>query len=262
MKKSIAYFCTLIIITRCLQVSAQRTAICLTYDDGLPSHLNTVIPQLDSAGLKATFFLNAVQGAATTIGEPSPFVVGWKKAASAGHELANHTLFHPCPQQFGWNRLVAIEGYTVDRIVREVELQHALLAQLDSLPTKRAFAFPCNNTLAGKDDYTKAILKTGLISYCRGGGDTSSVIRNLKRINLDFVPSWLVGEGTSLRSLIAFAEEARKSGGMAIYQFHGIGAEFFTVSADIHRAFLRYLVEHSAEFEVLTFSEAMQRVSR
>jgi peptidoglycan/xylan/chitin deacetylase (PgdA/CDA1 family) len=38
---------------------SKRAIICLTYDDGLQSHINTVLPQLDSLGLKATFFLNS-----------------------------------------------------------------------------------------------------------------------------------------------------------------------------------------------------------
>ena len=42
--------------------SSGRVIICLTYDDGLETQLSTVIPQLDLAGLKATFFLNAIQG--------------------------------------------------------------------------------------------------------------------------------------------------------------------------------------------------------
>src|SRR5690242_15235679 len=76
---------------------SRQAIICLTYDDGLLSHLNTVLPQLDSIGLKGTFFLNSIQGSSEAIGEASPATSGWTQAALHGHELANHTLLHACP---------------------------------------------------------------------------------------------------------------------------------------------------------------------
>lgn len=54
----------------------EKALICLTYDDGLPSHLTTVLPQLDSFNLKATFFLNAIQGSSDRVGEVSKAVTG------------------------------------------------------------------------------------------------------------------------------------------------------------------------------------------
>ena len=64
-----------------------RAAIALTYDDAAPSQLDHAIPALDAAGLKGTFFLSNVRQA--DVGR-------WKAAAISGHELANHTLNHPC----------------------------------------------------------------------------------------------------------------------------------------------------------------------
>src|SRR6476469_231010 len=79
----------------------KRAIICLTYDDGLETQRTTAIPQLDSVGLKATFFLNAIQGSSASdiIGQTPEAVLGWTQAAKNGHELANHTLFHPCPER-------------------------------------------------------------------------------------------------------------------------------------------------------------------
>lgn len=57
---------------------AEKAIICLTYGDGLDSHLSTVIPHLDSAGLKATFFLNSVRGSSYVVGQVSPTVSGWR----------------------------------------------------------------------------------------------------------------------------------------------------------------------------------------
>ncbi|AHJ95335.1 polysaccharide deacetylase family protein [Hymenobacter swuensis] len=240
---------------------ARRALICLTYDDGLPSHLATVLPQLDSAGLQATFFLNAIQGASTVIGESSPAVVGWTQAARRGHELANHTLFHACPEQLGWTKPFATDGYTVERMVSEIKAENALLALLDPGRKTRAFAYPCNNFLIGRIDYRPLIQQQGLVSYARGGGDRTSFATYFRAVNPMQVPSWMVEEGTALPELIAFAERVKKAGGLGVYQFHGVGGKFFRISAATHRAFLAYLRAHADEYQVVTFSDALRLVT-
>lgn len=238
-----------------------KAIICLTYDDGLPSHLSTVVPQLDSVNLKGTFFLNAIQGASNVIGQASPAVTGWHNAALNKHELANHTLFHPCPEKFGWLKNVAIEGYTVDRIIKEIQTENALLTLLDGKTALRAFAFPCNNVFIGGIDYSKIIKDKKLVKFGRAGGDNSSIVTNFKTLNTMQVPSWLVEEDTTLEQLIRFAEKVKKSGGLGVYQFHGIGGEFFKVSAATHKAFLDYLHKNQSDYWVTTFSEAMEFIA-
>lgn len=63
--------------------AAAKPIICLTYDDGLTTQLTTAIPQLDSAGFKATFFLTAIQGSSQSdvIGQTPEVVLGWHNAA-------------------------------------------------------------------------------------------------------------------------------------------------------------------------------------
>src|SRR5436190_17053286 len=81
-----------------------RAAIVLTYDDAVASQLDNAIPALDSAGLKGTFFLSNVRQAD---------VERWKAAAASGHELANHTLNHPClAGTFAMPRRQQLEQYT------------------------------------------------------------------------------------------------------------------------------------------------------
>ena len=79
------------------QLSAQNTqpwngkkcAVVLTYDDALNTHLDNVIPLLDSLGLKGTFYLSASFPGCKNRLE------GWKKAAAKGHIPAgSHFLSH------------------------------------------------------------------------------------------------------------------------------------------------------------------------
>ena len=244
--------------------SNTKAIICLTYDDGLETQLSTAIPQLDSAGFKATFFLNSIQGSSQSevIGQTPEAVLGWSKAARNGHELANHTLFHPCPEKIGWDRSVSIENYTIDKILKEISTQNTLLSFLDPKRKIRSFAFPCNNTLLEGKDYTKMIRDKGLVNFGRTGGDSNSIITDFKHLNTMQVPSWHVWTGTGLDELIAFAEKVKKAGGMGIYQFHGVDGNIFRISGKTHKDFLTYLREHKDEFWVTTFSEAMEFVTR
>jgi hypothetical protein len=243
-----------------IMICAQKKAtICLTYDDGLPSHLQTVIPQLDSLGLKATFFLNSIPGASTKIGESSPALAGWKKASENGHELGNHTLFHPCPQQFGWAPNVSIDRYTFKQLLAEIRTQASLLTAIDNKTAKRSFAYPCNNTIVEGKDYSVLLKQSGVFTIARSGGDSTSVVSPKEKPDAMKIPSWLVEEGATLEQLIRFAEKARAVDGIAIYQFHGIGAEFFRVDASVHRAFLEYLVAHPEWYTVKTFSSAIRQ---
>lgn len=68
----------------------KKCAVVLTYDDGLDVHLTNAIPALDSLGLKATFYI------ANYNGKLQSQIPRWRAAATKGHELANHTIFHPC----------------------------------------------------------------------------------------------------------------------------------------------------------------------
>ena len=64
-----------------------QSAVSLTFDDGLDSQLDHVVPALDAKGMKATFFITetAITGRR---------VADWKKLPLDGHEIGNHSKHH------------------------------------------------------------------------------------------------------------------------------------------------------------------------
>src|SRR5262245_1839320 len=94
----------------------KKCAVVITYDDAINEHLDHAIPVLDSLGLKATFYVTAFSSSMQTrLNE-------WKKLAVNGHELANHTLYHPCIGGPGkeWLRPeYDMRNYTVQRMIDE-----------------------------------------------------------------------------------------------------------------------------------------------
>src|SRR5678816_1817673 len=72
------------------QWNGKKCAVVLTYDDGLNVHLTNAIPALDSMSLKGTFYISDYfDGLKDQIPK-------WRRAAAHGHELANHSIWHPC----------------------------------------------------------------------------------------------------------------------------------------------------------------------
>jgi peptidoglycan-N-acetylglucosamine deacetylase len=240
----------------------KKALICLTYDDGLDSHLTIAIPQLDSFGLKATFFINSIRGSSELIGQASPAFTGWKKASNNGHELGNHTLFHPCPEKLGWQKDISIESYSLEQILEEIRTCDAQLDLIYNKKAPRAFAFPCNNVMVEGKDYSIEMKNKKLVQYARIGGDKRSYIENLEKLNVMQVPSWMVEEGTQLEELISFAEKAATVKGMAVYQFHSLDGQLFSISIETQKKFLQYLKENQQRFEIKTFSEALQSISK
>lgn len=232
-----------------------KAAVCLTYDDGMQTHIDNAIPQLNEAGLKGTFFINSVVGTES--------VVAWKRAAKAGHELGNHSLFHPCPASMGWPKETASDEYTIPMILKEISTVNAILENLDPGRKTIAYGYPCNQTEVGGKSYIEALRKSGLVAYARGGsGAERMTVTDFTAFNKMNVPSWAVPENASLNDLINFVEKAKAEGGLAVLQFHGVGGQWIKVSNETHKAFLNYLSEHKADYWVAPFSETVDYIEK
>src|SRR5512139_4023686 len=101
----------------------QKCAVSLTYDDGLPVHYEYVGPALLEAGLRGTF--NALIRS-----DPLQHPEAWRQLAQDGHELANHTLFHPCRRKAEdtWlEKCYDLCDYTPSRLRAELEIANLVL---------------------------------------------------------------------------------------------------------------------------------------
>ncbi|HTE01272.1 MAG TPA: polysaccharide deacetylase family protein [Mucilaginibacter sp.] len=228
----------------------KKAAIVLTYDDGLTSQLNVAVPQLDSAKLKATFFLTGDINSQT--------IPKWRALSKRGFELANHTIYHPCTSRS--DNPVASDNYTIYAILQEIGIMNSFLYAVDG-KTTRTYAYPCTETTVGGKSYVDSLRKYGLVKYARIGGDTDdAVITDFKHLDPLQVPSYGLDDNTTGAQLIAFVKQVQQSGGMGIVMFHGIGGDYITTSAEAHRKLLQYLSENKKDIWVPTFQQAMDHV--
>jgi len=232
--------------------AGRTSAIVLSYDDALASQLDIAIPQLDAARLKATFFLDGDVTEAEKL--------RWRKAQRAGHELGNHSYFHPCPQALMPDRpMHYTEKYDVSRMLGEIASMNDVLFSMDGMKT-RTYSVPCSQTLVGGVDYTEALRNSRLVRYVRTGGDADeSIISNPKRLDLFRIPSWGPVDHPDGPHLVAHVTRVQEVHGLGVFQFHGVGGDYLEVSERAHQELIQYLTRHP-EIWVDTFQHVMDYV--
>lgn len=230
----------------------KHAAIVLTYDDALNSQLEIAVPQLNQARLKGTFFLD---GDIT-----QKEMLAWRTVARDGHELGNHSVFHPCPRAFFANREhYATENYDPRTMLAEIGVMNNVLFGIDGKDV-RTYSYPCSQSVVGGIDYTVALRRSAVIRYARTGGDQfTSVVSEPHKLNEYQVPSWGFIDKPDGAQLIAYIKRVHQCGGLGVLQFHGVGGDYLEVSAQAHRDLLRYLTEHP-DIWVDTFRAVMDHV--
>ena len=218
--------------------NGKKCAVVLTYDDAINQHLDNAIPVLDSLGLKATFYVTAFSNSMQTR------LNDWKKLAVNGHELGNHTLYHPCIGGKGreWvSKEYDMSTYTVRRMVDETRMTNLFLQALDG-KTKRTFAFTCGDMKIGDSSFING-MKNDFIA--------ARAVRNqmhkINEINLYNVDCYMVNGETS-EQMIEWAKKAVETNSLLVILFHGVdGGNALNVSLPAHREFLQYLKKNEKD---------------
>lgn len=230
----------------------KKCAVVLTYDDALNVHLDHAIPLLDSLRLKGTFYIaGAFPGFKNRINE-------WKRAAERGHELGNHTLFHPCDASLPGRSWVNPENdlskYSLKRITDEIRLTNTLLESVDG-KKQRTFAFTCGDTKVGGVAFMND-LKNDLA----GARAVRARMQQWNEINPYDFDSYMIN-GETGEQLIKLVKQAQNEGKLLIFLFHGVGGEHsLNVSLPAHRELLMYLKENEKEIYIDTMLHIAEHI--
>ena len=230
----------------------KRCAVVLTYDDALNVHLDNAIPLLDSLKLKGTFYLTAsAKPAMNRIEE-------WRKAAKNGHELGNHTLFHPCDatrEGMSWvSPEFDLSKYSMNRIVSEIRTCNAFLEAIDG-KKERTFAFTCGHKKVAEGEFISSLQNDFV-----GARAVRHQMHGLKDVNvMDFDCYGINGETGS--QMIDLVKKASESGSLLVFLFHGVGGEHgLNVSLEAHRELLQYLKQKESDIWIAPMVEVAKYV--
>jgi peptidoglycan/xylan/chitin deacetylase (PgdA/CDA1 family) len=219
--------------------NGKQCAVVLTYDDGLNVDINKVIPALDSVKLKGTFYISDYFGGLNAQ------IPKWKQAAANGHELANHTVYHPCEGGRKGREFVKpdydLNNYTLRRITDEIKTMNTLLKAIDG-KSKRTFAFPCSDT---------KIKDTPYINYVKNDVVAARAVRSemptIDNVELYNVPSYMIN-GQTGEQLIDLVKQAMQKRALLVFLFHGVGGEHsLNVSLEAHRKLLQFLQQYQQQ---------------
>jgi peptidoglycan/xylan/chitin deacetylase (PgdA/CDA1 family) len=229
-----------------------KAAVSLAYDDALASQLDTAIPALDKAGLRASFYL-------TLSGETvRTRMADWRAAAATGHELGNHSLFHQCSRQGPDRSWVSadndLDHTSATQLQAQIRVGNTLLQAIDGR-SERTFTAPCGESLASGQDYL-ALIKGDFVAIKAGAG---GVVANMRGLDPNRV-GFLAPAGASGAELIALVQQAAQAGTMINLTFHGIGAEHLSVSAQAHAELLAHLAAHREIYWTDSFINIMKYV--
>ena len=234
--------------------NGKQCAVALTYDDGLNVHLDQVIPLLDSTGFQGTFY---IPGNAPALNQR---MAEWRSAAEKGHELGNHTLFHPCAGQSKGREWVNpnydLDNYTITQMVDEIILANTLLKAIDA-KSSRTFAYTCG------DQSVEDSVFTGLIQDdFTGARGVTSKIQQLKDVDLYDIGAYMIN-GQTGDELIERVKEAQQKEALLVFLFHGVGGEHnLNVSLKAHRKLVNYLKQQEEEIWVAPMVEISKYIMK
>ncbi len=230
----------------------KKAAIVLTYDDAIDQHLDNALPILNALNLKATFYMTAFSEASKNrINE-------WRQAAEQGHELGNHTLYHPCiggPGRSWVSKERDMNNYTIERMINEVRMTNVFLEALDG-KKKRTFAFTCGDMKVGNSNFIDS-LKNDFVA--------ARAVRNemhtLNKIDLYNVDCYLVNHHTA-DQMIEWVKEAEVKNALLVILFHGVGGgNSLNVEALEHKKFLEYLKANESDLMIAPMIEVAEHIN-
>jgi peptidoglycan-N-acetylglucosamine deacetylase len=215
-------------------------AVTLSYDDALPVHFQKVAPALEAAGLRGTFYITVSYDTFENN------IESWRKVARAGHELGNHSLFHPCrkdpPEQYKWlSDDYDLINYTPQRWTQEMRVANLTLNLVDG-KSKRTFGNTCCNNYVGPANNQTSLetLIPQLFVAARG----QFVNKPIDPANANFAAlGHYGGDDKTFEQLRDEIEAAVKQGKWIFFMIHGVGKGTHDLYIDEgeHQKLLDYL---------------------
>ncbi len=221
----------------------ERIAVSLSYDDALASQLDHALPGLNRHGFRASFYIL-----------PNSPVVSerleeWRALARDGHELGNHSIFHPCRATLPGREWVAahkdLDRYTAEQMKEEISTANTILYAIDG-KTERTLTPPCGDRTAGGEDYIPLV------------SDMFVAIKPLKEVP-GFSVTWSP-RGVTGQELVDYVRRMEGRTRMINILFHGVGGDYLAVDLDAHDELLQFLADNQDIYWVDTFINIMRYV--
>ena len=192
-------------------------AVSLSFDDARLSQIDTGLPLFKRLGVKVTFFVEP-RGVRERL-------EGWKQAVIDGHEIANHTITHPCTGNYAFSRNNALEDYDLQRMAQEIDGANDQIEKLLGVKSK-TFAYPCGQKFVGREldvqSYVPLVAERFLVgrSYLSESSNDPTVVDLSQAMGTAF-------DDMDFLQMKKVVDEAVKQGRWVIFVGHEIGQRAF-----------------------------------
>ena len=197
-------------------------------------------PALEARGLLGTFYVFVG-------GDPIKQLAPWRTLGDRGHELGNHTLFHPCrrerPGTHPWlDAGFDLRSYTPYRLQQELRIANTFLHLLDG-KTVRSYGATCSDMRIGAGASERSIedlLRDDFIAV--RGRQTDQQIIVSPSLNLMNV-GHCAADFCSFAHLQREISTCKSTNAWLVYHIHGVGKETkeLFIERDVHERLLDYL---------------------
>jgi peptidoglycan/xylan/chitin deacetylase (PgdA/CDA1 family) len=230
----------------------KQCAVVLTYDDAIDVDLDNVLPALDSLKLKGTFYLI---GSSPVINKR---LAEWRLAARHGHELGNHSMFHPCDGNLPGRSFITpdvdLSKYTVERVVKEIRINNTLLKAIDGKDV-RTFAYPCGDRKIGDVNFYDQLKND--FAGARGVTEGLQTANQVDLTNIDCYPI----NGQSAEYMIDLVKKAQQTHTLLVFLFHGVGGGHnLNVGLKEHSQLLHYLKAHEKDIWIAPMVDVAEKI--
>lgn len=233
--------------------NGKKCGLVLTYDDAIHEHLDNALPLLDSLNLKSTFYITAFHDAAKSR------MNEWKKASESGHELGNHTLFHPCDGGAGreWVRPENdLRAYTLPRIINEIKMTNVWLESLDG-KKDRTFAFTC-----GDKKVEGSYFMNQLQNDFTGARAVRNEMHTIDKIDLYDIDCYVVNNHT-YEEMKKWVDDAMVKNTLLVILFHGVGGgNGLDVKLEDHKKLLYYIKENEKHMMITPMVDMSRHIKK
>lgn len=222
---------------QCAWPHGAQAAVSLTYDDALSSQLEFAVPALDAAGLKATFFLSGGN------------IAAFAKLAGSGHELASHTLHHPCNAD-----LAALDAASM---ASELDAGDAAVKAL-GVTGKLTFAYPCGQPrMKNSESYVPLVEQR--FRAARGVAPSFADPASVDLFNVPALFPPPTSDGTDVLELV---QRAEANHGWAVIGVHGVteAGEYLQLQKATHEKIIAYLGQHEQTLWTAPFGVVVDAV--
>jgi len=230
-------------------------AVCLTFDDGVPSQLKRAVPMLNDADLQATFYLNPRGD--DFLEKLAP----WRDVAKAGHEIGNHTIGHICSRAFRPDPTArGLENMTLEDIEKDIVEAKRRLQQLVPDQKEMSFCYPCYMDHVGCGPTRQSYVPVVARHHIAGRGKGEFPFGNHPAtVDLHYAWSW-PAERMPGSQMVGLVERSVAERGWGILTFHGIDeGRLGAAEADL-RELVNYLKTNHSRIWTAPMAKVARRI--